>query len=204
MRATQRRVFLSGWLRSPIGWVRVFLQLHTSFGPDRLAVLDGYLASLPADFACAVEVRHPAFFDGSADEAALNALLRARGVDRVLFDTRGLFASTASDEASLDAKRRKPRVPFRQTTTGRRPFVRFVGDPVVENNDAAFTAWAQIVAGWMGQGLTPFVFLHHPDDAHAPSLCRRFQAALHAATPLAPPPPAWPCEQPAVGQLSLF
>jgi uncharacterized protein YecE (DUF72 family) len=95
-------------------------------------------------------------------------------------------------------------VPYRETVTGRRPFVRFVGDPVIEGNAEAFDRWARVVAGWMASGLTPYVFLHHPDDLHAPALVRRFQAALHAATPAASAPPVWPCERPVPGQLSLF
>ena len=126
------------------------------------------------------------------------------GVDRVLFDTSALFAAKAVDEATLDAKRRKPRLPFRRTHTGRHPFVRYVGDPDLDVNDAALARWAGIAAEWLGAGLEPYFFVHHPDDAHAPALARRLQRALHAALPSLPPPPAWPCEHPARGQLSLF
>lgn len=186
-----------------------FLQLHQSFGPERLPWLDMYLCGLPSTFAYAVEVRHVGFFDGGPGEAALDALLAERGVDRVLFDTRGLFASTAKDELTIDAKRKKPRVPFRRTATGRRPFVRFVGDPEVEKNDAVLRDWAAIAAAWIREGRTPYVFLHHPDDAHAPALARRFQRWLHEATPAVPVPPPWPVEQEATlggrnAQLELF
>lgn len=181
-----------------------FLQLHQAFGPERLGLLGEFLDSLPKEHAYAVEVRHGAFFEDGPAEAALNAMLRERGVDRVLFDTRGLFASAATDEATLDAKRRKPRVPLRQVVTGRHPFVRFVGDPVPARNDAAFAHWAAVVAGWVQGGLKPYVFIHHPDDLDAPALARRFQASLHAALPTLPPPPSWPCERPVDVQLSLF
>ncbi len=181
-----------------------FLQLHQAFGPERLRDLAAYLTALPKEHAYAVEVRHPAFFDGGDREAALDRVLREHGVDRVLFDTRGLFASAAQDEATLDAKRRKPRVPYRETVTGRRPFVRFVGDPELERNAEVLAQWARVVAGWMAAGLTPYFFLHHPDDLHAPALVRRFQQALFAANPAAPAPAVWPCERPIPGQLSLF
>lgn len=181
-----------------------FLQLHHAFGPGRLRALEDYVASLPSAYTYAVEVRHRDFFDGGPNESALDTLLRRLGVDRVLFDTSALFAAKAVDEATLDAKRRKPRLPFRRTHTGRHPFVRYVGDPDLDVNDAALARWAGIAAEWLGAGLEPYFFVHHPDDAHAPALARRLQRALHAALPSLPPPPAWPCEHPARGQLSLF
>lgn len=184
-----------------------FLQLHASFDARRLPVLAAFLDALPREFAYAVEVRHADFFDGAAHERALDALLGERGADRVIFDTRGLFASKTTDAAALDAKRRKPRVPVRFTATGRHPFVRFVGDPEVGKNDGALAAWAEVAARWIGEGREPYFFTHHPDDVHAPELGRRFQRMLHGLVPdKVPPPAAWPCEaaprQPR--QLSFF
>ena len=174
-----------------------FLQLHQSFGPDRLGLLRDYLAALPSAFSYAVEVRHRAFFQSGKDEAALDAMLGEVGVDRVNFDTRPLFAATVSreDEAAQEALRKKPRVPVRFTATGRRPFVRFVADPKVENNHRWLDEWVEVVARWLAEGREPYVFLHHPDDLHAPPLARRFQAKLHARRPDdVPPPAAWPAE----------
>lgn len=185
-----------------------FLQLPAAFGADRLPVLAAYLDQLPSDQAYAVEVRHLDFFDGGAKERALDVLLAERGVDRVIFDTRGLFAAKVTDELSRDAQRKKPRVPVRFTATGPRPLVRFVGDPVVEANAAIFREWAPVVARWMSEGRSPYVFLHHPDDGHAPALARLFQTILHAIEPRVPSPPAWPVElapkSAAAAQLDLF
>lgn len=184
-----------------------FLQLHESFGPDSLRLLARFLDDLPRDATYAVEVRSRAFFDGGDAEARFDETLERRGVDRVIFDTRGLFASTAEDPVTLDAKRRKPRVPVRFRALGRQPFVRFVGDPDVARNAATFAAWAEVVSAWVEEGRSPFVFLHHPDDLHAPELGRSFQAALHRRNPARfAVPPVWPCEReaPAPTQLSLF
>lgn len=185
-----------------------FLQLPAAFGADRLPALATYLDHLPSELAYAVEVRHLDFFDGGAKEQALDALLAARGVDRVIFDTRGLFAAKVTDELSRDAQRKKPRVPVRFTATGPRPLVRFVGDPVVEANAAIFREWAPVVARWMSEGRSPYVFLHHPDDGHAPALARLFQTTLHEIEPRVPPPPAWPVElapkSAPAAQLDLF
>jgi len=184
-----------------------FLQLHQSFDARRIGVLREFLDTLPREFAYAVEVRHADFYDGAAKEKALDEVLGERGVDRVIFDTRGLFASKATDEATLDAKRRKPKSPVRLTVTGKRPFVRFVGDPDVTKNDAALETWAGVVARWIAEGREPYFFTHHPDDVHAPELGRRFQRMLHARTPEKVPEPAvWPCEKEPrrPNQLSLF
>lgn len=172
-----------------------FLQLHQSFGARELPVLAAYLDALPKEFAYAVEVRASEFFAAGEDERAFDALLVERGVDRVNFDTRGLFASKADDEHSLDAKRKKPRVPVRFTATGRRPFVRFVGDPHVPANRAVLSEWAGVVARWIEEGRTPYFFTHHPDDAHAPALARLFQELLHERTAAVPEPALWPIER---------
>lgn len=171
-----------------------FLQLHSSFGAARLEVLGSYLRNLPVTFSYAVEVRAPEFFDAGPTERALDGLLADVGVDRVNFDTRGLFASVADDEFTCDAKRKKPRVPLRTTVTARRPFVRFVGDPEVPRNAALLDAWADVVAGWLQRGLQPYFFTHHPDDTLAPALARDFQGRVQVRYPAAGNPPSWPAE----------
>jgi uncharacterized protein YecE (DUF72 family) len=102
----------------------------------------------------------------------------------------------------LQEKRPEPRVPVRLMATGRRPFVRFVGDPAIERNDAALGSWAVVVARWIAEGRTPFFFAHHPDDAWAPELARRFQAMVRERCPLVPAPAVWPGER--ARQMDLF
>jgi uncharacterized protein YecE (DUF72 family) len=202
---------------APLGPRRgpMLLQLHASFGPARLGVLREWLARVAETPAAAggpptlaVEVRHPEFFAGGAAEDELHAVLSAAGAERCVFDTRGLFAAKiAPDDAlSLDAVRRKPRVPARFTALGRRPLARFVGDPALDSpiNAALIEEWAGVLARWLSEGREPFFFVHHPDDAFAPELARRFQARVHASRPdLAPAPAAWPCES-EPHQLRLF
>lgn len=172
-----------------------FLQLHQTFGLRRLGELAAYLRTLPREHGYAVEVRSAEFFDAGPGERALDELLGELGMERVVFDTRGLFASAATDPATVDAKRKKPRVPVRFTAIGPRPFVRFVGDPDVARNQAVFDEWAAVVARWVGEGRTPYFFTHHPDDAWAPELARRFQLRVHALLPAVPAPAAWPAER---------
>lgn len=179
-----------------------FLQLHASFDARRLRDLAAYLRTLPREHRYAVEVRSADFFDGGANERALDTLLGELGMERALFDTHALFASTASDEATREAQRKKPRVPVRHTALGQQPFVRFVGEPDLARNDGALREWAAVVARWIGEGRTPYFFAHHPDDTFAPVLARRFHALLHELCPAVPASAAWPGEQAA--QLSLF
>jgi uncharacterized protein YecE (DUF72 family) len=190
-----------------------FLQLPATFGPNRLPALADYLGRLPRDLSIAVEVRHRAFFAEGAEERDLDALLRARDADRVIFDTRPLFASPAQDECTLEARRKKPRVPVRFVATGDRPFVRFVGDPAIEANRNVLAEWAVQVARWMAEGRTPYFFTHHPDDTLAPPLARLFHELLRERVPDLPPLPSWPCARRTAepprgdspdGQLSLF
>jgi len=181
-----------------------FLQLHQSFGPPKLTLLRTYLRSLPTDFSYAVEVRHGEFFKSGPAENDLNEVLAECGVDRVNFDTRPLFAAAVDpeDETAQEALRKKPRVPVRFTATGKRPFVRLVADPVLPRNKPWLTEWVDVVARWLDEGREPYVFLHHPDDLHAPPLARMFQDLLHHKRPQAVPASApWPVElEPAEGE----
>lgn len=181
-----------------------FLQVNQSFGPRELPALEAYMRSLPREFQYAAEVRHRDFFDEAAGERTVNELLGTLGVERVSFDTHGLFASAAKDQATLAARQRKPRTPVRFTALGRQPFLRFVGDPVVERNRELLAVWADRVARWIGEGRTPWFFAHHPDDLHAPAIGRIFQQLLHERCPQVPPPPVWPVErEAAAGGLQL-
>ncbi len=182
-----------------------FLQLHDSFGSKELPALEAYLRGLPRDFRYAVEVRHKDFFDQGAKEQALDELLGELGLERVNFDTRGLFA--AGSEGARPAQEKKPRVPVRFTAVGQQPFIRFVGDPVVEHNRALLDEWAGHFARWIGEGRTPWFFAHHPDDTYSPQVARLFHGLLRARVPTLPAPPVWPAEKEAARrgeQLGLF
>jgi uncharacterized protein YecE (DUF72 family) len=184
-----------------------FLQLEDTFGPKELPVLAAYLKALPRDYRYIVEVRHAAFFDGGVHERAVDELLGACGAERANFDTTGVFAAQGADAHLREAKRKKPSVPFRATALGQSPFVRFVGDPVVENNQAALEAWARRFAGWIAEGRRPWFFAHHADDTYSPDIARIFHRKLHELSPAVLAPAEWPAErETAAGgtQLGLF
>ncbi len=150
-----------------------FLQLPPSFSSAQLPRLAAYLTALPRDLRIAVEPRHASFFDGGPGEQMLEDLLRRFSFARVAFDTSALFALPASYSADVSAaQERKPRFPARATRSAGFAFVRFVGQPVVEDNRPWLEPWADRVAGWLAAGDDVFFFTHLPDDTDAPHLAR--------------------------------
>lgn len=164
------------------------IQLPASFAPDDLAALAAFLDGLPSDFSWAVEVRHAAFHAGGTAERPLNDLLHQHGVNRVLFDSRPVFAGPRSTPEELDAWEKKPRLPVRAVATADQPVVRFIGQTGLEANPPYWVPWVERVVRWLEDGRSPIVFLHTPDNAVAPELCRRFHAEVAARTPIAPLP----------------
>jgi len=165
-----------------------FLQVHDSFGPDRVGELGAFLGQWPRDLPLAVEVRHPAWFAGGDAERRLDEVLRGHGVGRILFDSRALYHASPDDAAEAASQTRKPRRPVRWETMRDQPvtFLRFVGRNRVERADPWLAEAAREAAGWIREGKDPYVFLHAPDDAFAPELCARFQEHLRREVPGVP------------------
>lgn len=189
-------------LLAPLG-VRVaplWLQLPASFGPQRLAELLAWLDEF-AERAIAVEVRHPAFFARGEEERLLNRQLQARGVERICLDSRALFACTSRDPAVLHAQAKKPRLPLRPTAFSSSPQLRFIGGPDLEANQVFLEPWLDKVADWIGQGLTPYVFLHTPDNHLAAAQALQFHAGLGERLPGLP---ALAQREPEVEQFGLL
>ncbi len=184
------------------------IQLPPSFGPDRLDVLDAFLRSLPSDLHYAVELRHPAFFQGEPFERA-NELLTERGADRVVMDTRGLRAGDSTgvpaDHPDLVAARqRKPNLPVQALALGHHPLVRFVGHPDERVNLPFLRRWARHLVRWIRQDRRPYVMVHTPGDVEAPQLARRLHELISEHLEVGEMP-AWPGEEERdKGQLSLL
>lgn len=187
-----------------------FLQLSPTFGGKDFFALVAFLNGLPKLFKYAVEVRNQDFFGEGYWENALNDLLAAKNIDRVLFDTRGLHAVMAeeSDQKTKEAQRRKPKVAVKVLATGEHPFVRFIGHPVIEENEQALTQWAKMLLKWIEEGKQPFFFMHAADDFYAPLLARYFHnEILRKIAPQIAPLPDWPVDSQkklAEQQLDLF
>ena len=178
----------------------LWLQLPASFGPSRLDELLAWLDEF-ADRSVGVELRHPLFFARGEEERLLNRELQARAVERICLDSRALFACTSRDPAVLHAQAKKPRLPLRPTAFSASPQLRFVGGPDLEANQAFLEPWLDKVADWIGQGLTPHVFLHTPDNQLAAAQALRFHQALMQRLPGLP---ALARSEPEVEQLGLI
>lgn len=160
----------------------VTLQLPASFAPVDLGVLDAALRVLPAGWRWAVEVRHRGFFEGPG-RAALDRLLARRGVERVLLDSRALFARPPLTEAGREAWERKPRIPALTEALTDRPVVRFIGSDHADLTGSGLVEWQPIVAAWLEEGRTPTFFVHTPDNLDAPALARSFHAEVGLLVP---------------------
>jgi len=170
------------------------IQLPPSFsGPD-LTALTGFLDALPADRSWAVEVRHRDYFPGGDAERRLNDALAERTVDRVLLDSRPLFAGPRTTPGEIEAFANKPRLPIRPVTTGTNPVVRFIGQTDLEANRAYWRQWVDKVVQWIGSGLEPYFFCHTPDNVDALVLNRWFHEEIstrvEGLSPLPTPTPS--------------
>lgn len=179
----------------------ISIQLPPTFGPDDLGALGSFLAAVPADLPWAVEVRHPAFHDGGDDQRRLDELLHGSGTDRIVIDTRALFAGPCETPEEIEAFERKPRLAVRPIATGWQPIVRIIGQRDLDETKSFWAPWITKVIEWLGEGRSPIVFLHTPDNVDAPLLARRFHDAVRIGFPdLAPLPEPLPVRD----QLDLF
>ncbi|MEO1366353.1 MAG: DUF72 domain-containing protein, partial [Acidobacteriota bacterium] len=85
---------------------------------------------------------------------------------------------------------------------GDRPMVRFIGHPDFGVTAPWVEHWAQVVAGWIGEGREPHCFIHLPDNRRAPQLARDFHRAVRRHTG-GDDLPAFPAEA-EPSQLQLF
>jgi uncharacterized protein YecE (DUF72 family) len=168
------------------------VQLPSGFGPGDLEVLVRFLDGLPGELPWAVEVRHRAFHAGGTHERALNDALHDRGMDRIVLDSRALFAGSTATPEEREAVESKPRLPVRAVATADQPVVRFIGQTTAAANPPFWQPWVATVARWISDGRRPLVFLHTPDNVAAPELCRRFHAEVVALVPSLEPLPEPP------------
>lgn len=146
------------------------VQLPAAFGPEHLNNLWQFVDVLPAPLSCAVEVRNPAFFSKGEAERKLNRGLRDRNITRVCMDTRALFAASPNTDITVEAQRKKPRVPVHLLPGDAAPVIRYIGHPELQANRTYLAPWVERVANWIEQGQTPYFFLHMPDIGDAMAL----------------------------------
>jgi uncharacterized protein YecE (DUF72 family) len=176
----------------------LMLQLPPRFGPGELGRLATFVDALPAGFQYAVELRHELFFAGGPEEDEAVALMRERAIDLVMMDSRGLHAGQSLAQA--DVRARKPNLPVIMRATASRPIVRCVPHESFDAGRELVEPWAPQLAKWVGEGKTPYFFMHAPDDTFAPQNAYAFHAMLRAHADVGELPP-WPG---APRQLDMF
>jgi len=145
----------------------MLLQLPAGFGPGHLDQLWRFLDTAPVDLDWTVEVRHPAFFAKGEAERALNRGLMECKLARVVLDSRALFSAFPDNPVTIDAQRKKPRVPVHLLPSEGAPVIRFIGHPDLDANRPFLAPWVERVARWIETGIRPYVFMHMPDNNHA-------------------------------------
>ena len=181
------------------------VQLPPWFGPERLEALDRFLRGLPGGLDFAVELRHPRFY-GDEPLRRLDDLLAERGVGRVVLDTRPLRGGDPShpDAAGCDKPDLPIRPPTPRTTSFASPILRFISHPDDRTNDAWIELWSAQLRDWIDAGWRPYVFVHCPNDLHAPRIARRLHQRLETLAEVGTMPP-WPGETDTEApQLSLW
>ncbi len=167
----------------------LWIQLPPSFGPADLGTLAGFLHRLPRGHRYCVEVRHRAFFDDPRTGQQLEQALGTVGAEWVTFDTTVLYGNPPVTAAERDAWTKKPRVPRRTRALTAYPVVRYIGRDDPDRTAAGWRPWLDVVARWLGEGRSPTVFIHTPDNVDAPELARRFHADVRALVPEVEPLP---------------
>lgn len=159
------------------------LQLPSRFGPEQLPELIRFLEQLPAGIRYGVEVRHLAFFQRGDAEQRFNEVLQTFGANRISFDTRALFANPRPDPITREALEQKPRLPLRVLATGDAPMVRFISPLDLRLGQQWLQPWLDQILRWIGEGKTPFIFMHTPSNGEAPQLARWFARQLQQRQP---------------------
>ena len=168
-----------------------FLQLPPSFNANSYDQLKAYLQQLPKNFEYAVEARHVSWYDKSENEQRLCDLLSELSMDRVIFDSRPLFATDSPDDDERSAQSRKPQTPVRKSALSNHPFLRFVGQNDISANDDWIKEWAPIINKWILEGKHPYIFAHCPNEANAPYFARQIHRQIRKLNPTLPEFPAF-------------
>jgi uncharacterized protein YecE (DUF72 family) len=155
-----------------------FLQLPPYFTPNHIERLREFLSELPQHYSYTVEVRHNGFYNGSSADAELNQLLEEAAASRAIFDTKVLHQIQSEDKTIIESQNKKPAMPEYFTAVGKNPLIRFVGHNDVEPNLFRVEKIADVVANWIKEGKTPYVFMHTPDYNNEPELCDAFHQFL--------------------------
>lgn len=134
-----------------------FLQLPPYFGPDRMLLLEQFLAQYAPALPLAVELRHPDWFGQASNGERLFELLTRCHTGAVITDVAG----------RRDVLHGRVTAPF--------TLVRFVGNDLHPSDYDRLRHWAQRLALWQSLGLQEaYFFVHEPDNLRAPQAAAWF------------------------------
>lgn len=151
-----------------------FLQVSETFSPQYKEALYTYLEHLPADLSFFLELRHPAWFQDTAQASELFDFLIAHGIGLVITDT----------PARRDLVHMHLTVP--------KLFLRFVCNGVHPSSFQRTDAWIEQVNRWLENGLEAlYAFLHPGNDAAVPELAAYWVSKLNAQCGLQLKPPVF-------------
>lgn len=159
-------------LRERIGVL--LMQLPASFTPQRSTELFSALEMLQQllELPLAVECRHPDFFLKDRHEVLLLQTLNRLAVNRVIFDSRGLFQDGSMTDAVLHAQSKKPRLPVHPLATAQNPVVRFIGHSDGLRNRHYLEQWRLKIQQWLSEGRSPYFFVHTAGNQNCPEFAR--------------------------------
>ncbi|OLQ95198.1 hypothetical protein BIY21_07060 [Vibrio ponticus] len=168
------------------------IQLPAAFTPADLPTLQKFCALFPPNFPLGVEVRHLGYFAKNDDEKRFNHWLIEAGIDRIIMDSRPVFAAEPINEVIIDAQQKKPRVPVHAIATAHHPMIRFIGHPELDANLDFFKPWLSKLPQWIADGKQPYLMIHTPDNVLAPELALKLyqKLAQQVALPELAPFPA--------------
>ncbi len=87
------------------------IQLPAAFTFEHLDRLKRFCTYFPESSGLGVEVRNLVFFNKGEEEKQLNQWLLEKGINRIIMDSRPVFAADPSSAAVIDAQQKKPKVP---------------------------------------------------------------------------------------------
>ncbi len=160
------------------------IQLPASFSPSELHYLKAFCDLFPKEAKLGVEVRHTGFFSKSAQEKAFNAYLVESGINRIIMDSRPVFAAKPNSADIIDAQQKKPKVPVHAIATSDTPLIRYIGHPILAENDHYFKPWIVKLSQWLKAGKQPYLMIHTPNNDEAPQLAVELYRQLQQQTPL--------------------
>jgi uncharacterized protein YecE (DUF72 family) len=139
----------------------LFMQMPDNFGPENWMILRDYLEVWPSGFPLALELRHPAWYNGAWNNELLFAHLEKKNITLVITDTPG----------------RQDVLHMRLTTTS--AFIRYNST----NQDSDYhrlDQWVNRIKTWKDQGIENiYFFVHQNYDKEFPLLATYLNAKIN-------------------------